>query len=293
MKKIERSSKLFGISFFGSSSKQLLSELTNHTSHGSELKTVVTPNPEQIVLSRSNPTFLDHIRAADYRLPDGVGVVRASQLLSLRLGQPIIKERITGVDIASRLLIWAAHTSKVVLVIGGRGYDHQERQVPQEYNQLGLHRLGLTIHQLLSDEEDREPQVSAVNVLPTELEHWYWHEGFQYAAHPTNQEEQQLEKAIQLLQPDIVFVALGAPYQEKWLMEHRDLFKAADTQIGMVVGGAFDLLLGKIKRAPSWMRQLGLEWLFRLIQEPWRWKRQLRFFPYARLVIQEAIGRNS
>jgi len=287
MKSIDYSSKLFGISFFSGSRDQLLINLIKHTSSANQLITVVTPNPEQIVESRKNSDFLDHIKSADYALPDGVGIVRASQLLSLSLGQPVIKERITGIDIVSRLLIWAAHTSKVVLVLGGRGYQHEDWSVASAYQALGISRLNLTIHQLLSEEQVAARHASAVDVLPTQLEHWYWHEGYQDVSVPTAEEEQLLKKAITKLQPDIVFVAFGAPYQEAWLIQHRRVLEQAGTKIGMVVGGSFDVLLGRIKRAPQLIQKIGLEWLFRLIQQPHRFKRQLKLLEYIRLVFIE------
>jgi N-acetylglucosaminyldiphosphoundecaprenol N-acetyl-beta-D-mannosaminyltransferase len=69
----------------------------------------------------------------------------------------------------------------------------------------------------------------------------------------------------------IVFVNFGAPHQEKFIYERRGKFPEARILVG--VGGAFDFLTGKMKRAPGWMRKIGLEWLFRLVQEPKRLKR--------------------
>ncbi|MFH0929944.1 MAG: WecB/TagA/CpsF family glycosyltransferase [Candidatus Moraniibacteriota bacterium] len=70
---------------------------------------------------------------------------------------------------------------------------------------------------------------------------------------------------------EIIFVNFGAPEQEKFIFENREKFPNAKILIG--VGGAFDFLTGKIKRAPSFLRGLGLEWLWRVIQEPKRIKR--------------------
>jgi N-acetylglucosaminyldiphosphoundecaprenol N-acetyl-beta-D-mannosaminyltransferase len=67
---------------------------------------------------------------------------------------------------------------------------------------------------------------------------------------------------------DIIFVALGAPQQEKWIWEHRE--KLLGTKIAVGVGGTFDFISGKISRAPHWMRSIGLEWLWRLYKEPKR-----------------------
>ncbi len=71
--------------------------------------------------------------------------------------------------------------------------------------------------------------------------------------------------------PDFLLVAFGAPYQEKWITEH---FSALGARVCIGVGGLFDFYSGRIPRAPKWMRELGLEWIFRLLQEPARmWKR--------------------
>lgn len=72
--------------------------------------------------------------------------------------------------------------------------------------------------------------------------------------------------------PEILFVALGAPKQELWLAQHLPFLKV---KVGMGVGGSLDVLAGRVKRAPGWMQRLGLEWLFRLLQEPARWRRVL------------------
>lgn len=78
---------------------------------------------------------------------------------------------------------------------------------------------------------------------------------------------------INALSPDMLFVALGHGKQEKWIFEN--LKKLPSVKLAMGVGGAFDFFAGRIKRAPRWMRAAGLEWLWRLIQEPQRYKRIL------------------
>jgi N-acetylglucosaminyldiphosphoundecaprenol N-acetyl-beta-D-mannosaminyltransferase len=58
----------------------------------------------------------------------------------------------------------------------------------------------------------------------------------------------------------------------------------------MAVGGAFDMLTGKLDRAPKLLQQLQLEWLYRLYQEPWRWRRQLSLFEFMKLTVQEVLS---
>jgi N-acetylglucosaminyldiphosphoundecaprenol N-acetyl-beta-D-mannosaminyltransferase len=85
-------------------------------------------------------------------------------------------------------------------------------------------------------------------------------------------EEPQLGKTLKDLQPRLIFVGLGVPRQELWIAQNRHLCPQA-TWIG--VGGSFDIWAGVKSRAPAWLRDNYLEWLYRLYQEPWRWKRML------------------
>ncbi len=89
------------------------------------------------------------------------------------------------------------------------------------------------------------------------------------------------EMLIQEFKPEIIFCTLGAPHQEK--LVYHNLVKFASAKIGLGVGGAFDFLTGRIKRAPKVFRVIGLEWLWRLIKQPWRLKRiynAVIVFPY-------------
>lgn len=85
------------------------------------------------------------------------------------------------------------------------------------------------------------------------------------------QEDAEICALINATKPDIVWVGLGSPKQDIWMYEHRDKVDAA---VLHGVGAAFDFLTGQVKQAPRWMMKAGLEWLFRLFQEPRRlWRR--------------------
>jgi N-acetylglucosaminyldiphosphoundecaprenol N-acetyl-beta-D-mannosaminyltransferase len=86
-----------------------------------------------------------------------------------------------------------------------------------------------------------------------------------------------------ILPTDLLFVALGHVKQEKWIANNLDKIPV---KVAMGVGGAFDYLSGNIPRAPVWMRNLGMEWLFRLLVQPWRIKRQLALFKYLWLLLK-------
>lgn len=84
--------------------------------------------------------------------------------------------------------------------------------------------------------------------------------------------DQSVLENIKSAQPDIVFVGLGVPNQEQWIGKYRH-----ELQKGLFigVGGSFDVLAGKVKRAPLIWQKLNIEWLYRLIQRPSRWKRMI------------------
>ncbi|OGC29451.1 hypothetical protein A2311_06600 [candidate division WOR-1 bacterium RIFOXYB2_FULL_48_7] len=87
-----------------------------------------------------------------------------------------------------------------------------------------------------------------------------------------SQEEADVIRQINALRPDMLFVGLGAGRQEKWLTEH---LPELGIKVGVGVGGSFDVISGIKKRAPLWAQKLYIEWLYRLVTEPQRWKRQL------------------
>lgn len=85
----------------------------------------------------------------------------------------------------------------------------------------------------------------------------------------------------------LLFVGLGFPRQEYWLHEH---LKETGCGAGVGIGGSFDVISGRIERAPAILRRLGLEWLYRLVKEPHRWRRQLALPYFVWLVALDEIG---
>lgn len=247
---------LFDLILFSSSKDDVLNLLREHLEGQTELLTVMTPNPEQVVMSRSNPTFLDHLQSAELLLPDGVGLVIASKCIGSSSKNSHLIERISGREVAEFLLLLTAQQRVPVLVIGGR-----------EYGQA-------------------DSGVSTPQPLTAPYQHAVWIEGYADVQNPSTAEEAAVRAVIKKLKPAVVFVAFGAPVQERWLVEHKQVLAASGVKIAMVVGGAFDVLLGKIPQAPAWMQALGLEWLFRLWQEPWRWRRQLKLLKFIKLTYQ-------
>ena len=93
-----------------------------------------------------------------------------------------------------------------------------------------------------------------------------------YPGSPRDEDYPEIARRIKAAQPDILLVAYGAPKQDLWIAQHKE---DLGVPVSMGVGGAFDFVAGVQKRAPRWLIRLNLEWLWRLVTQPWRWKRQL------------------
>jgi N-acetylglucosaminyldiphosphoundecaprenol N-acetyl-beta-D-mannosaminyltransferase len=99
--------------------------------------------------------------------------------------------------------------------------------------------------------------------------------------------EQEFKLTLKNQQPRLILVGLGVPRQELWIAQNRHLCPDA-TWIG--VGGSFDIWAGIKSRAPSWLRNNHLEWLYRLYQEPWRWRRMMALPQFALKAISQRLA---
>lgn len=255
-----QTSRIFNFDILSASKKELFAHFDNFLVGDKKVKTqiIFTPNPEQIVMAKHNQSFAENLQKADWLLPDGIGLVCASALLKF-FGKTNhkIQGRIAGVELVEYLL----QANLKSLIIGGRDY------------------VG-------SFEGEAFEDIKSLKKIQNNL---YWTEGYQEKAEILPVEEEALAKIIAKLKPDLVFVALGAPDQEKWLVEHFNLLQENQVKIAMAVGGSFDFLFAKVDRAPQLWQKIGLEWLWRLIKQPWRGKRQLRLIEFIYLLIREII----
>jgi N-acetylglucosaminyldiphosphoundecaprenol N-acetyl-beta-D-mannosaminyltransferase len=166
------------------------------------------------------------------------------------LGSPL-RERVTGVDALTRLAALAAEKRYSVYLLGAA-----EGVAEEAASQLGHRHPGL-------------PVVGT------------------YAGSPSPEEEEDIVSLVRRANPHILFVAYGAPKQEKWI--ERNLARLG-VPLAMGVGGAFDFISGRATRAPRSFQRVGLEWLYRLIRQPWRWRRMLALPRFAWLVFRARPG---
>ena len=196
---------------------------------------IATPNPEMLVEAQKNEKFRRVLQETDLNLPDGVGLVWAMKRVA-RLSEPRF-ERVTGTDILQALC--ATHT----------------RLCPPET----VFFLGAALGVAEKAAEILHAKNPALNIVGT------------FAGSPKKEDEEEIIRRINTTSPTLLFVAYGAPAQDLWIS--RNLKKLQTVKVAMSVGGAFDFIVGKQKRAPQLLRKIGLEWLWRLMLEPRRLKR--------------------
>lgn len=260
--------KIFDLKIFNKSFLTLQKRLSKSLNNKKGLTIVFTPNPEQVIQSRRDPVFLKRLQQADLLIPDGVGLVVASRLFSEEV-EPI-KTRITGIETTEFLLKFAKKKNLKVLVIGGRDFDKVDEKS--------------------SGFNTKKTKWPGVSKFISKNRDFYWTPGFVSIHDPLVEEHKNLVNLLTDLKPHIVFVAFGAPSQERWSIEHKEFLQKKGVRLVMVVGGSFDFILNELQRAPLWMQKTGLEWLFRLMQQPWRWHRQLRLLKFSTLVIREIFN---
>ncbi len=110
--------------------------------------------------------------------------------------------------------------------------------------------------------------------------------GFQVAGtwsgSPRPEDDDEAIRRIGAAGPDLLLVAYGHPRQEKWIARNR---KRLPVAVAIGVGGSFDFIAGRVKRAPEWMRRAQLEWLYRLLRQPWRARRMVALPRFAMAVL--------
>jgi N-acetylglucosaminyldiphosphoundecaprenol N-acetyl-beta-D-mannosaminyltransferase len=193
-----------------------------------------------VVAVQDDPQLREAVLGADFTVPDGQPLVWALRILGHQL-----RDRVYGPELLDRACAPAAATGQRFYLYGGR-------------SQTALAQLTRILRL-------RHPGLKIVG-------------GYAPPFRPlTPAEEDSVVRDINRSGADVVWVGIGVPKQEKWMARMRDGL-TAPVLIG--VGAAFDFHAGLVPQAPYWLQRLGLEWAFRLVQEPRRlWRRYARYNP--------------
>ncbi len=202
-----------------------------------------TVNPEFIMAAQRDTAFMQVLQQTALNVPDGVGVVWAARRQGVRL-----RARVPGVELMQALCAMASAHRWRVFFLGAR-----EGVAARVAGEMALRYPGLVV-------------------------------AGTFAGSPDPREAKAIVTRVRAAQPHLLFVAYGAPAQDRWLAQHLPQLVAeqrSEGLLGMGVGGAFDFIAGVQRRAPQWMREAGLEWLYRLWRQPWRWRRQMALLHFA------------
>ena len=197
---------------------------------------LATVNAHSVVLADASPRFAEILNSAQLSIPDGMSIVAGARLL----GHPL-RARVPGVDLVEELCKRSAEAGVSVYFLGGRPGAGARTAARMAARYPGFILAG-------------------IDCPPHDFEH-------------NAEENVRVLERIREAAPDILFVALGMPKQEHWIAQNA---ARSGVAVVMPVGGSFELLGGLIPRAPRWLQNVGLEWLFRMTMEPRRlWRRYL------------------
>lgn len=198
-----------------------------------------TINPHSYCVAMQDSEFKSALLNSDILLPDGIGIVVATRILFKKT----IK-KIAGDDLHSYLLEKANTDKLKVFYLGSSQHtlDHIHKRLAKEY-----------------------PFVEASFFSPPYKEKF------------SNEDNIIMQDKINVFKPDILFVGMTAPKQEKWVQANKSKL---NTTVICSIGAVFDFYAGTMRRPPKWMIILGLEWLGRLLKEPKRmWERNFHSTP--------------
>ncbi len=192
---------------------------------------IACANPHSLVIARSDSCFSQSLAQANVLIPDGVGIVLAAKFLNLDLSA-----RVAGSDLFLGL-------SKKANASGGLKYFF----------------LGSTdeVLQKISERLNEDfPNITICGVLSPPFEDEF-----------SDRDNQEMIEVINKAEPDVLWVGMTAPKQEKWIFKNKNKL---DVPLMGAIGAVFDFYAGTVKRSPEWACKMGLEWLPRLIREPRR-----------------------
>ena len=242
--------KLLGISLPTYLKKDILDKIKKYTLTRSQFIHITSLNPENMVIAQKDKLFKEIVVKSQIKIIDGVGVVIAAKTLNIEAAN-----RIPGVDLVSDLITLSPVERLRVVLIGGKG--KLAENLAECYNRS-------------------YPQAKYIGLR-----------GIENIKNIKRVEEEHIFNIITYTKPHLLLVAFGSPYQEKWIWKNKAKFKGI---VCMGVGGSFDYLSGKIQRPLPIIQKFGFEWLYRLIIQPWRLKRQLKLLIFAWYIFKEKLN---
>lgn len=253
---------LFGIRIDQKSKEQVLQIIKSSVKSRKKLY-VVTLNTELLIASKSDNKINNLVNQANLIIPESSGLYLADHYLGSNLSLKFAKLlfsgwltllgkrrtlpiRFSGVDLAYAVADLASKFNFKLLLLGGQ--------------EGTANRASIELKKLF-------PNLNVVGLSGGKV----------------GEDNRQILAAVKQVQSDIMLVGFGQPKQEKWIFENLPLIPAV---VAIGVGGTLDYMAGSVVRAPKFLQKIGLEWLFRLILQPWRVKRQLALLKFISLLLK-------
>ncbi len=229
---------ILGVRVDNLNTQEILKKISDFLDSNNSHK-IFTPNPEMLVDAQKDKYFREVLNSGDLNVCDGFGLSLVSRI-----------KRFPGVDLMLVICQIAESKNKSIYLLGS---GNQE-----------------VVDDTKKFLQKKFPELKIVGSCPGNEINTGLENNRKLLVYDKEKNDDLIHDII-MSAPDILFVAFGHSKQEKWIDENlRDL---PSVKIAMGVGGSFDFISGKIKRAPKFLRYIGLEWLYRLVKEPWRIKR--------------------
>ncbi|OGM04253.1 hypothetical protein A2112_00040 [Candidatus Woesebacteria bacterium GWA1_42_12] len=268
--------EILGISISSTSRGKVLAFVRSRLTNKSKFF-IVTPNPEIVLASQKDKKLAKIINSASLSIADGVGLSQASRFLTLAAP----KNSLLRIPFCFFQGLWVG----LATFLDKEWLFREVRPIKGREMFLDLIRLankkGWRV--FLMGGEHGEGEVTARKLQRSyKRVSFAWREGpiFDREGKPISaeglREEKEVVKAINEFRPDLLFVAMESPKQEKWIARWIDRLNIGGA---MVVGGTFRYFAGHAPLPPKWMEGFGLEWAWRLITEPRRARRILNAWP--------------
>lgn len=231
---------------------------------------VVKPYSEFMPRAAREPRMRQILNGADFCLADGIGILWAAHYLSLP-GGPLRALAQLPLSLAAMIL-----NPRVVR----RPLKENMAGVDLTWEMLArLDEAGSRVFLLGGTEEEMQGARGRIEARFPSLKIVGAHSGY-------FKDNERIVELINAARPQALLVALGFPRQEEWIAESMPRLKV---NVAVAEGGSFSFISGATARAPRWLRRLGLEWMFRLLRQPWRLRRQMAIPRFVWLVIRERL----
>ena len=226
-----------GVMFDNISFEETVDTLLSRLERGVQTS-LFTPNSEIVQACIEDPTLYDIVNSGDIIIPDGIGIIKAGKIL----GTPFMGGKIAGIDVGEALfsILNEKESDNTIYLLGGKPGVAEAARDALLVKYPALKFIGCSDGYFKKEGEENEAVIDMLNETS----------------------------------PDVLFVCFGAPAQEKWIHDNRS--RLPSIKLFLALGGSLDGYSGNVKRAPRFFIKLGLEWFYRLLCEPWRYKRMLK-----------------